>query len=283
MTILENFVVGDIFNPTTSLGAIFYGIVFLFLAILAGRTLRLGANQILRRDIHAFVDRTAVSFLTQLAQITVYVLALIFYAHLIPALRSMGTALLTGVSVVSVIIGLAAQNTLGNLIAGISLLLYRPFHVGDRIQVTAPTGLEIGTVESLTLGYTVLQTFDNRRIVVPNSVMATQVTINHTAVNPRQMVLVPIGISYTANIDRARQILLELAQTHPLVQEVVNCPVTQLGDSSVNLSLRAWCANAVEAIQVEFDLYEQAKKRFEQEGIEIPFPYTNIVLKKERQ
>ena len=283
MTILENFVVGDIFNPTTSLGAIFYGIVFLFLAILAGRTLRLGANQMLKRDSRALVDRTAVHFLTQLAQITVYLLALIFYAHLIPTLRSLGTAMLTGVSVVSVIIGLAAQNTLSNLIAGISLLLYRPFQVGDRVQVTVPTGLEIGTVESLTLGYTVLQTFDNRRIVVPNRVMATQVTINHTAVNPRQMVLIPISLSYTANIDRARQILLDLAQTHPLVQEVVNCPVTQLDTSSVNLSLRAWCANAGEAIQVESDLYEQAKKRFEQEGIEIPFPYTNIVLKKERQ
>ena len=279
MITLENFVVRDVFNPTTVLGAIFYGIVFLFLAIVAGRALRLGANQILRRDTHALLDRTVVNFLTQLAQITVYVLALIFYAHLIPTLRALGMAMLTGVSVVSVIIGLAAQNTLSNLIAGIALLLYRPFQEGDRVQVTVPTGLEIGTIENLTLGYTVLQTFDNRRIVVPNSVMASQVTINHTAVNPRQMVMIPINISYTANIDRARQILLELAQTHPLVQEVVSCPVTELGDSSVNLSLRAWCANATEATQVEFDLYEQAKKRFDQEGIEIPFPYTNVVLK----
>jgi small conductance mechanosensitive channel len=196
----------------------------------------------------------------------------------------MGTVLLTGVSVFSIIIGLAAQNTLGNLIAGVSLLLYRPFHVGDLIKINALNGLiETGVVESLTLGYTVLQTFDNRRVVIPNNVMIGQVTVNLTTIDPRVMVAVPMSIGYSADIGQARQIILELAQAHPLVQEVVNCPVTQLDTSSVNLSLRAWCANAGAAKQVEFDLYEQAKKRFEQEGIEIPFPYTNVVLKQETE
>ena len=83
------------------------------------------------------------------------------------------------------VLGLAAQNTLGNLIAGISLLLYRPFNLGDRLQVMAPTGLETGIVESLTLGYTLLKTDDNRRVVVPNSLMASQTAINLTANDPR--------------------------------------------------------------------------------------------------
>jgi small conductance mechanosensitive channel len=123
------------------------------------------------------VDRTTINFL---AQIGVWLFAFISYAHLVPALASLGTAWLAGVSVISVIMGLAAQNTLGNLIAGISLILYRPFKVGDRLQITAPTGLETGTVESLNLGYTVLKTDDNRRVVVPNSAMASQTTINLT-------------------------------------------------------------------------------------------------------
>ena len=75
---------------------------------------------------------------------------------------------------ISLIVGCAAQNTLGNLIAEIYLQLYRPFKLGDRLHVTAPTGLETGTVESLALGYTLLRTDDNHRMAVPNSLMPTR-------------------------------------------------------------------------------------------------------------
>ena len=211
--------------------------------------------------------------------LAVYLLAFIFYAHLIPDLRSLGTALLAGVSVMTVIIGLAAQATLGNLIAGTALLLYRPFRVGDRLQINAPTGVELGTVESLTLGYTVLQTFDNRRIVVPNSVMVSQITINLT--HSRVLTQIPISIDYAADIEQARYILTELAGAHPLVEAVVNCPVTQIDTTGVTLTLRVWCANIGDARQVEFDLYERAKERFDQEGIERPSTFQTVVLEKE--
>ena len=78
------------------------------------------------------VDRTGIQFVTQLSQALIYLGATVLYAHLVPVLPQLGTALLTGVSVASVVIGLAAQNTLGNVIAGFSLLLYRPFRIGDR-------------------------------------------------------------------------------------------------------------------------------------------------------
>jgi small conductance mechanosensitive channel len=268
----------NLLNPATMLGAIYYFAIFLLLAILGARFLRLAVTRLMERDQRGMIDPTVASFLTQLAQLGIYLVALIIYAHLVPALRSLGTAVLAGVSVASIVIGLAAQSTLGNLIAGVSLLLYRPFQVGDRVQVNAPGGPEAGVVEHLTLGYTILQTGDQRRVVVPNSTMASQVTINLTAQTPQAMATVPIRIAYSADIDRARHLLTELAQDHPAIREVVACPVTQLGDSSVELSLKARCADAGVAQQVEFDLYEQAKKRFEREGIEIPFPYTNIVV-----
>jgi small conductance mechanosensitive channel len=241
--------------------------------------LRLAVSRLLERDRHGMIDRTIASFLSQLGQVSIYLVALIIYAHLVPALRSLGTALLTGVSVASIVIGLAAQSTLGNLIAGISLLLYRPFRLGDQIQVNAPGGKETGVIERLTLGYTVLRTGDKRQIVVPNSTMASQVTINLAAQDPQTTVTVPIRVAYHAGLDRARELLLEVARSHPQVQEVVDCPVTQLGDSAIVLSLRARCVDAGATQQVEFDLYEQAKKRFDREGIEMPFPYTNVILK----
>jgi small conductance mechanosensitive channel len=268
----------NLLNPATLLGAIYYFVVFLLLAILGARFLRLAVTRLIERDQRGMIDPTVASFLTQLAQLGIYLVALIIYAHLVPALRSLGTAVLAGVSVASIVVGLAAQSTLGNLIAGVSLLLYRPFQVGDRVQVNAPGGPEAGVVEHLSLGYTILQTSDHRRVVVPNSTMASQITINLTAQTPQAMATVPIRIAYSADIDRARQLLTQLAQDHPDVQKVVACPVTQLGDSSVELSLKVLCADAGTTQQVEFDLYEQAKKRFEREGIEIPFPYTNVIV-----
>jgi small-conductance mechanosensitive channel len=160
-------------NPDTLSGALIYALLFFSLALLGMRFVRL----FVRRNARYFPDPTAINFISQLLQVGVFLVAIILYAQLVPALRSFGTALLTGVSIASVIIGLAAQSTLGNVIAGIALLLYRPFQVGDQVQLNTPKGLETGTIESLTLGYTILHSLDNQEIVVPNSVMASAVII----------------------------------------------------------------------------------------------------------
>src|SRR5579871_1436771 len=164
-------------SPDSLLGAGVYLLIFLVLALILSRVLRLALGAAMARHA-SHIDRTTVSFLQQIGTATVWVLMLILYAHLIPALRAMGTALLAGASVASVVIGLAAQSTLGNLIAGVSITIYRPFRLGDTLQVTAPTGTETGTVELISLGYTTLRTFDGRLVVLPNSIAAAQVTIN---------------------------------------------------------------------------------------------------------
>ena len=278
MKAFETLIRHELFNPRTVTGAVTYGLIALTIAWIVARALRLAVHEALARADRTMIDRTSASFLTQLAQIAIYVFAITFYAHLIPELRAVGTALLASVGVASVVVGLAAQNTLGNIVAGISLVLYRPFEVDDQVQVAAPSGLETGVVESLTLGYTVLRTYDNRRIVVPNSLMATQVTVNLTSRDPRVMLVLPISIGYGADLDLARTVLLDLARTHPDVASVVNCPVTQLGSSAVTLTLRAWCADAETAKRVQFDLLEQAKRRFDAAHIEIPFPYQNVLV-----
>jgi small conductance mechanosensitive channel len=274
-------VLGDLMNPATALGALAYAAAFFLSASLISRAVRLAVRKALAHPDWVSVDQTAALFLTQLAQISIYVLAFTYYAHVIPALRSLGTALLASAGVASVVVGLAAQNTLGNMVAGLSLLMYRPFRVHDLVQVTAASGLETGTVESLTLGYTILKTDDNRRIVVPNSVMATQVTVNLTRRGPRVMLMVPIGVGYRSDLDRARAIMVDEARSHTDVQEVVDCPVTELGASAVTLTLRAWCADTSSARRARFDLIERVKKQFDRNDVEIPFPYTNVVLKRE--
>jgi small conductance mechanosensitive channel len=268
----------DLLNSHTVTGAVTYALLVLMIAWIAARGLRLAVTEALARTDRTTIDRTSVFFVTQLAQIMIFVVALTFYAHLIPELRSVGTALLASVGVASIVVGLAAQNTLGNIVAGISLIIYRPFQVDDQIQVTAPTGLETGVVESLSLGYTVLRTFDHRRAVIPNSIMATQATVNLTSRDLKVILALPISIGYGADLDVARSILLALAREHADVASVVDCPVTQLGGSAVTLTLRAWCPNADAAKRAQFDLYERAKRRFDEAHIEIPFPYQNVIV-----
>jgi len=279
MTGLVQFLEQQLFEPSAFCGAIFYAVVFGSAAWGLGWLLKSIVCQAMERDHRGLVDRTAAPFIVQLLRAVIYVIAVLLYAHLIPELRGIGNALLAGASIASIVLGLAAQNTLGNLIAGMTLLLYRPFQVGDRVQVSAPTGLETGLVEVITLGYTILRTGDNRRIVVPNSLMANQVTVNLTSMDRRIMVAVPIRIAYAADLEKAREILLQLARQHASIREVVGCPLTVLGESSVTLSLQAWCADAGVTRQVECDLIEQAKKSFQDQGIEIPFPYHNLVFK----
>jgi len=281
MTMIDEFKSGAFADPSTLLGALLYAVVCTLFAWLVGRTLRVAIQRVLARDKHDRVDRMAVNFLAHLVRFGVYIFAFISYAHLVPALSSLGKAWLASVGVISVVVGLAAQNTLGNLVAGISLLLYRPFSLGDRLQVTAPTGLETGTVESLTLGYTLLRTDDNRRVVIPNSIMASQTTINLTRDDPRVVCSVPFSISYDSDIDKARAILLELAGKHPKAQQVAGCAVTQLAASGVMLSLDVWCSDAPSAGGLKCDLLEQAKKRFDKEGIQIPYPHTTVILERD--
>ncbi len=163
----------NVFNPATLPGGLAYALLFLALALVGVRLVRALA----RRGARHFHDATALNFVAQLAQVGVLLAALILYAQLVPALRAVGTALLAGVSVASILVGLAAQSTLANLVAGLALLLYHPFRAGDRVQLATPKGVETGTIVALTLGYTLLHNAADEEIVVPNSVMISQVII----------------------------------------------------------------------------------------------------------
>src|ERR1700742_4554515 len=197
-------------KPDSLWGAIIYFVIFVFIAVLFSRILRAAVHASMTRQGH--MDRTTISFLQQFGSVLIWVVALILYAHLIPMLRSMGTALLAGAGVVSVVIGLAAQSTLGNLVAGVSITIYRPFRLGDTLQVAAPTGTEIGVVELISLGYTTLRAPAGHLIVVPNSLAASQVTINlnsDTSFVPWPLII-SIRLARTVDVEAARDLALKV-------------------------------------------------------------------------
>lgn len=167
------------FDPGTLTGAITIAAILfavgLILTWIVHRTIR----SALHHDHGARLDTITVSFVSRLAILFLWLVLLTFYAHLIPALHRVGNALLAGVSLVSVVVGFAAQTTLSNLVAGISLVLYKPFRQGDRLQIGAPTSgdFAVGTVETISLGYTSLRTDAGEQIVIANGTMAQQTFI----------------------------------------------------------------------------------------------------------
>ena len=266
-------------DPATLSGALLLFAVFGVVGIVLSVILRRTMHAIYARDRDGRLDRLSMGFLSKFAQVFLWLVVAMLYAHAIPALAKLGTALLASVSVASIVIGLAAQSTLANLVAGVSLILYRPFKLGDRLEIGVPAGVETGIVEDVSLGYSVLRTPDNRRIVLSNSTMANAVMINHTRTDPRVIAKVPFSIGYDADIDKARSIALRLAEDHADVREVTGCPVVCLNASSVDFMLMLWCADASAAWKIKCDLLESIKTGFDAAGIEIPYAYQNILLK----
>lgn len=254
-------------KPDTLLGALVYLVIFLGVALVLARVLRTVVHAAMTRKGH--IDRTTISFMQQFGTALIWVIVIILYAHLIPVLRSMGTALLAGASIASVVIGLAAQSTLGNLVAGISITIYRPFRLGDTIQVAAPTGTEVGSVEIITLGYTTLRTADGRLIVVPNALAASQVSINLGSTYAPWPISITIRVNRDADLEGARRRALSIASETVGDGAVRGCFLTKVEAGAAVLELRIQAPDAASRDKVRADLLSRLAQRFTDPGLSI--------------
>ncbi len=152
----------------------------------------------------------------------------------------------------------------------------------------------VGTVTDITLRHTVLRNFENKMIVIPNSILNKEKLINYDLGDRRCCEWIEIGISYDSDIDLAKHIMREECEQHPnlidhrseldLYNQVpkVLVRVTNLGESSVTIRAWAWAMSFSEAFVMKCELYESIKKRFDKEGIEIPFPHRTLVFKENK-
>jgi small conductance mechanosensitive channel len=251
-------------KPDTLLGALVYLVVFLAMALFVSRALRTIVHAAMTRQGH--IDRTTISFMQQFGTALIWVIVIILYAHLIPVLRSLGTALLAGASIASVVIGLAAQSTLGNLVAGVSITIYRPFRLGDTIQVAAPTGTEIGVVEMISLGYTTLRTADGRLVVVPNALAASQVSINLGSTFTPWPIAIAIRVSRDADLEAARKQALAIATEAVGEVAVRGCFLTKVEATAAVLELRVQAPDAASRDTVRATLLSKLAQGFTQPG-----------------
>ena len=174
-------------------------------------------------------------------------------------------------------IGLSMQGALGNIASGVMIMLFRPYKLGDYIDVAGVAG----TVKDINLFQTVIATVDNVKIMIPNGQAIDGVITNYSGYNIRRCDIV-FGIDYDDNMDKAIDILKGLIASDERIHKDPEpfVRVTNLGDSSVDITCRLWC-NASDFWPLKFDMIEQGKKAFDAQGISIPYPHTTIVKKDE--
>lgn len=171
-------------------------------------------------------------------------------------------------------VGLALQGSLSNFAGGILIILFKPFKVFDVIEVQG----EIGTVQEIQIFNTRLLTPNNQAVYIPNGILSNGVIKNYTQEGKRRTDLT-IGIAYNADIKKAKEILLEIAYSHPYVLKEPNpmIVVTALADSSINLAVRVWAKNE-HFFTVSSDMLENGKVALEKAGISIPFPQREVTI-----
>lgn len=245
-----------------------FALVILVVGWIAAKMIRKGIRRTMSR---ANMDQTLSNFLSNI----VYAITLAFV--IIATLNKVGVqtaSLIAVIGAAGLAIGLALQGSLSNFAAGVMIILFRHFKVGDFIEGAGVTG----TVKNLDIFNTTLITPNNQKVIIPNSNLTSDAITNFSDQDTRRIDEV-IGIGYEDDIAKAKSVILEeigkISNIHSTPEPTV--AVKSLGDSSVNLAVRCW-TDTDDYWNVLFELIENVKVRFDHEGISIPYPQRDIHL-----
>ncbi len=245
-----------------------------FVFILLGIYLSLKLSRIIEKAlVQKNVDKAVSSLIRKLL---FYSLAVLIVMAGLNRLGVNTASLLTLIGAMGLAVGLALKDSFSHFASGILIVLFRPFTIGDYIKVE---GFE-GFVEDIGIFHTRLKTLDNASVVIPNSAITNTTVINFTRENKRRVVLT-FGISYGDSIKKAKEIMLSVLEESEKVLKnpAPSVVVSELGDNSVNLELRAWVKTG-DYWDVYFSLIEKIKEEFDRNGISIPYPQLDVHLNK---
>ncbi len=245
------------------------------LILIIGRMIASWAKGVVEKNLQKS-DKVDETLRTFLGTLTRYVVLIFTFIAVLSQFGIETTSLIAVFGAASLAIGLALQGTLSNIAAGVMLLIFRPFKAGDYVEAAGIAG----TVKSITLFVTELATPDNVQILAPNAQVWGATMKNYSHHSTRRVDFV-IGIDYSDNIDKAQETVLAVAngEARVLQDPAPMVVVGELGDNSVNLTIRVWC-QAGDYWGVKFDLTKAFKQRFDGEGISIPFPQRTVHLVK---
>lgn len=277
----------ELFNPVVIKYLIIIG-TSLVIAGIISKALRVIMTRFFIRSADKLkIDHTRFNFLKNAVSFIVFMGAISYIFSRIPELKAVSVTLFAGAGILAAIVGFASQEAFSNIVNGLFLVVFQPIRVGDNIRVG---DLHSGIVEDITLRHTIIRNFENRRIIIPNSVMGTQTIINSTIEDETICNWIEVGITYDSDIDKAMNLISTLAQAHPNFldkrsQEEINegkpavqIKVIALADSAVTLRAWVWTADSGKGTELKFDLYEQIKKSFDKEKVGFPFPTRTVYI-----
>jgi len=234
----------------------------------------------------------SLNFFSNFLYVMVYFFGFIVCIYLIPPLKSLSLSIFASSGVLAIIIGFAAQQAFANIVSGLFIAIFKPFRIGDKIKFIGKD--VVGVVEDITMRHTVVRTFENKRVIIPNSVISVDIIENAHLIEEKVCRFLEIGISYDSDIDKAINIIKDEIKHHPDFfdnrtdaekaqgLDPVKVKILGFGDFSVNLRAWVWAKDNATGFDMVCDLNKAIKERFDQEGIEIPFPYRTIVYKNEQ-
>ncbi len=283
-----NFLSNDKLEQLIAIG-IKIALTYILLMALVFVERRLFKKFIERRERQS-IDKTNLIFLRNIVIYTTYGIGFLSMINQVPGMQQLSKTVLAGAGILAAAVGFGSQQAISNIVSGIFMVLFKPFRVGDYVDLG---GENKGTVMDISLRHTTIKNAENRMIIVPNNVLNNQSIINSSIVSAATCAFVNVGIGYGSDINRAMVIMQEEALKHSLLIDQrskaekengtpqVTVRVIEWANSSVNLRAWAWAANTGDAFVLKCDLLKSIKERFDQEKIEIPFPYTNVILKTE--
>jgi len=207
----------------------------------------------------------------------IYLLSFIIILSIIfpPSITAI-LSLLTGAGFIAIVVGLAAQKVIGNWLSGIIIQVSRPFRIGDHVLFRG----DYGMIEEITLRHTIIRTWDNRRLIVPNSVFDSEVIVNYFIKDPTMIGMVFIDVPYETDIDLAKKVMIETAASHPNVLKDMTPMVhlLEFGENGAKLRLIFRAKDQPTAFATAADLRMMIKKEFAKHGIEISYPRRYIIM-----
>ncbi|MBR1748075.1 MAG: mechanosensitive ion channel [Clostridia bacterium] len=247
-------------------------LIVLFVGLLLIKIIDRASTNSLRKSK---IERTTVSFVMAIVHFALY--AILIYLVLSTLMPNLSAAIIAVLGSAALAVGLALKDSLADFAGGIMIIFNKPFKEGDFINVNGVDGI----VKSIHLLYTELYSADNKKIVVNNSKINTNVVTNYSS-RPTRRVDLEFSAAYGSDIDKVKEVLTEIALSHPKVLKTP-APLVRLcehGESALKFRFRVWVNNA-DYWTVYYDVNETVYKRFAEEGIEIPFTNVTVHVKKE--
>ncbi len=252
------------------------GVILALITLLIGLwVIRILSKSISKAMVKANVDLSLQKFLGSLISIMLKALLLISVASM---LGIEATSFIAVLGAAGLAVGLALQGSLSNFAGGVLLLLFKPFRVGDVIDAQGYAG----KVDAIHVLNTIMKTFDNKTVIIPNGALANGSVTNFSTEATRRVDM-KFGIGYGDDIKKAKDILVKMVSSD---ERILKDPeplvvVGELGDSSVNFTVRVWCASE-NYWGIFFDMQENVKLEFDAQGISIPFPQRDVHLYQEK-